>query len=214
MARRWHGVLFVFRLRVHVIHMTLTQTRPIQVGNTRAHDLESQVGHTPLLKLERVTGSLAPGVQIYGKAEWFNPSGSVKDRPAINIIRTAIAQGALGLGLRLLDSTSGNMGIAYATFGAAMGIPVTLCVPASASPERLTVLKALGAEVILTDASEGSDGALLMARELAASKPDIYWYANQYDNTANWRAHYLTMGPEIENQTNGAITHFVAGIGT
>ena len=133
-------------------------------------------------------------MQLLGKAEWFNPSGSVKDRPAANIMREALRSGDLGAGKRLLDSTSGNMGIAYATFGAAAGIPVTLCVPGSASPERIMILKALGAEVIVTDASEGSDGAILEARRLAKSEPDRYWYANQYDNPANWQAHYWKHG--------------------
>ncbi len=194
--------------------MTLTQTRPIQLKNLDDRGLESQVGNTPLIRLSRIGTGLASRVQLFAKAEWFNPSGSVKDRPAINIIRGAIADGKLGTGKRLLDSTSGNMGIAYATFGAAMGIPVTLCVPANASPERITVLRALGAEVILTDASEGSDGALLAARRLAQSKPSLYWYANQYNNDANWQAHYLTTGPEIVEQTNGSLTHFIAGVGT
>jgi cysteine synthase B len=132
----------------------------------------------------------------------------------LNIIRTALANGDLSNDKRLLDSTSGNMGISYATFGAALGIPVTFAIPASASAERLTLLRALGAEVILTDPSEGSDGAILVARGLAAEKPDLYWYANQYNNPANWQAHYLSTGPEILAQTNGQITHFVAGLGT
>jgi len=114
----------------------------------------------------------------------------------------------------LLDSTSGNMGISYATFGAALGIPVTLAIPGNASPERLALLRALGAEFIRTDASEGSDGAILAARRLAAENPELYWYANQYDNPANWQAHYNSTGPEILAQTNGQVTHFVAGLGT
>jgi cysteine synthase B len=129
-------------------------------------------------------------------------------------MRAALMAGQLRHERRLLDSTSGNMGIAYATLGAALGIQVTLCVPASASPERLRILRALGAEVILTDGSEGSDGAILAARKLAAAEPSRYWYANQYDNPANWQAHYVTTGPEIVAQTGGAITHFVAGLGT
>ena len=193
--------------------MTLTQIRKTQI---RSFDdgLESHVGNTPLLPLRRVTRNLPPQIQIFAKAEWFNPGGSVKDRPALNIIRAAIANGDLTSGKRLLDSTSGNMGISYTTFGAALGIPVTLCVPANASPERITILRALGAEVILTDPSEGSDGAILVARKMAAEKPDLYWYANQYNNDANWQAHYLTTGPEILAQTNGQITHFVVGLGT
>ena len=172
------------------------------------------MGNTPLLSLRRVVGSLPRPIQIFAKAEWFNPGGSVKDRPALNIIRSALANGDLSTGKRLLDSTSGNMGISYATFGAALGIQVTLCVPANASPERITILRALGAEVILTDPSEGSDGAIRVARQMAAEKPDLYWYANQYNNPANWQAHYLTTGPEILAGTNGQVTHFVAGLGT
>ncbi len=194
--------------------MTLTQTRSLQLKNLDDRGLEAQVGNTPLMRLMRITSELAPAVRVSAKAEWFNPSGSIKDRPAINIIRGAIADGKLGSGRRLLDSTSGNMGIAYATFGAALGIPVTLCVPANASSERITMLRALGAEVILTDASEGSDGALLAARRLAQAKPSLYWYANQYNNDANWQAHYLTTGPEILEQSSGSVTHLVAGVGT
>lgn len=211
-ALAWRS--FCFSLAVNGMQMALAQARQIEVGRPGECDLAARVGHTPLLRLGRITSGLAPGVQVHAKAEWFNPSGSVKDRAAINIIRAAVNDGTLCNGRRLLDSTSGNMGISYATFGAAMGIPVTLCMPASASPERLTVLKALGAEVILTDASEGSDGSLLVARGLAERNPDIYWYANQYNNAANWHAHYCATGPELVNQTNGAITHFIAGIGT
>jgi S-sulfo-L-cysteine synthase (O-acetyl-L-serine-dependent) len=194
--------------------MTLTQLREQQLTSINQDALESRVGNTPLFALRHLSEVLAPGVQVFAKAEWFNPGGSVKDRPAINIMRTAIANGELAPGKRLLDSTSGNMGISYATFGAAMGIPVTLCLPANASPERIVILRALGAEVILTDPSEGSDGAILCARKMAAESPETYWYANQYNNPANWEAHYLTTGPEIMDQTNGKITHLVAGLGT
>jgi cysteine synthase B len=161
-----------------------------------------------------VTTGLSPRIQVFAKAEWFNPGGSIKDRPALNIIQTALINRELDNGKRLLDSTSGNMGISYATLGAALGIQVTLTIPASASPERLTLLKALGAELILTDPLEGSDGAILKARELAERHPDLYWYANQYNNPANWQAHYHSTGPEIFSQTDGAITHFVTGLGT
>ncbi|MDD5368359.1 MAG: PLP-dependent cysteine synthase family protein, partial [Anaerolineaceae bacterium] len=159
-------------------------------------------------------GDLPPGVQLLAKAEWFNPSGSVKDRPALNIFREALAEGQLGQGRRLLDSTSGNMGIAYATLGATIGIQATLVMPANASPERITILRTLGAELILTDPTEGSDGALTIARQMAGEHPERYYYANQYDNPANWQAHYLTTGPEIVQQTCGRVTHFVAGLGT
>ena len=193
--------------------MTLLDYRLTESDTLSLGGLASHVGNTPLLPL-RLSRNLSPRVQVFAKAEWFNPGGSVKDRPALNIIQTALASGDLRSGKRLLDSTSGNMGISYATFGAALGIPVTLAIPASASPERMSILRALGAELILTDPLEGSDGAILKARELAADQPDVYWYANQYDNPANWEAHYKTTGPEIELQTNGQVTHFVAGLGT
>ncbi len=192
---------------------TLTTT-PLRVAIPSPHGLEAAVGNTPLLSLQRIGEHLQPGVELFAKAEWFNPSGSVKDRAALNILRSAQAQGQLYPGRRLLDSTSGNMGIAYATFGAELGIPVTLALPANASPERITILRALGAEIVLTDPLEGSDGAVLIARQMASEQPDLYFYANQYDNPANWQAHFLTTGPEIVQQTGGKITHFVAGIGT
>jgi cysteine synthase B len=176
--------------------------------------LEVHVGNTPLIPLRRVTAGLSPRVQVLAKAEWFNPGGSVKDRAALYILRQAWAEGQLQTGRRLLDSTSGNMGIAYAMFGAALGISVTLCIPANASPERLAILRAYGAELILTDPLEGSDGAIRQARQLAERFPQQYWYANQYDNPACWQAHYHTTGPEILRQTEGQITHFVAGLGT
>ena len=194
--------------------MPFTQTEAIGIGVFRRKGLEAGVGDTPLIRLRNLTSALPPSVKVLIKAEWFNPSGSIKDRPALSILRTALQEGRLADGRRLLDSTSGNMGIAYATFGAALGIPVTLCVPSNASKERLTVLRALGAEVILTDGAEGSDGAILKARELAAMHPDRFWYANQYDNPANWAAHYLTTGPEVLAQTDGSVTHLVAGLGT
>lgn len=194
--------------------MTLFDYNLSHTNTDSTSDLTSRVGNTPLLLLQRIRQGPSSHVKVLAKAEWFNPGGSVKDRPALNIIQTALANGDLGNGKRLLDSTSGNMGISYATFGAALGIPVTLTIPASASPERFTMLRALGAELILTDPTEGSDGAILEARRLAEEKPDLYWYARQYDNPANWQAHYETTGPEILSQTNGEITHFVAGLGT
>jgi S-sulfo-L-cysteine synthase (O-acetyl-L-serine-dependent) len=176
--------------------------------------LEARVGNTPLVRLNRITAGLPSAVQVFAKAEWFNPSGSVKDRPAANILRDAAESGKLSGGRRLLDSTSGNMGIAYATFGAARGVGITLAVPANASPERLQILRALNAELVLTDPMESSDGAILEARRLSAAEPDRYYYANQYNNPANWQAHYLSTGPEVIEQTNGQVTHFVAGLGT
>jgi cysteine synthase B len=194
--------------------MHLLTTARIQQIEPESAGLEAAVGNTPLLRLRRVAAHLPPGVQVYAKAEWFNPGGSVKDRPALNILRAAICEGDLTPGKRLLDSTSGNMGIAYATFGAALGIAVTLALPANASPERIAILRALGAEVILTDPLEGSDGAIRVARRMAQEQPQRYFYANQYDNPANWQAHYFSTGPEIVQQTGGKITHFVAGLGT
>jgi cysteine synthase B len=172
------------------------------------------IGYTPLIRLRRVTAHLPDCIEIYGKAEWFNPGGSVKDRPAWNIMRTAIERGELHRGKRLLDATSGNTGIAYAMIGAALGIGVTLCVPANVSLERKRILKAYGAEVIYTDPLESTDGAIRKARQLYAEHPDLYYYADQYNNPANWQAHYETTGVEIWQQTEGRITHFVAGLGT
>jgi S-sulfo-L-cysteine synthase (O-acetyl-L-serine-dependent) len=207
---------FVFPVGCFILEywMTLVNFKALGVSEGQRNGVEALVGNTPLVPLRKFTEKLSPRVKVFAKAEWFNPSGSVKDRPALNIIRTALANGELAPGKRLLDSTSGNMGIAYATFGVALGIPVTLTLPASASPERITVLRALGAELILTDPLEGSDGALLAAREMASKNPDLYFYARQYDNPANWQAHYRTTGPEIIQQTDGDVTHLVAGLGT
>ncbi|MCA9949494.1 MAG: cysteine synthase family protein [Anaerolineales bacterium] len=179
------------------------------------HNLTAQIGNTPLLHLAKTAAAhdLPNTVELYAKAEWFNPGGSVKDRAALNIIRVAEEDGLLRPGMTLLDSTSGNTGIAYAMLGAARGYKVKLTVPANASPERLSILRAYGAELVLTDPMEGSDGALVEARRLAAADPTLF-YANQYNNNANWQAHYLTTGNEIWQQTNGRITHFVAGLGT
>jgi cysteine synthase B len=172
------------------------------------------IGYTPLIRLRRVTAHLPEHIEIYGKAEWFNPGGSVKDRPAWNIMRTAIERGELHRGKRLLDATSGNTGIAYAMIGAALGIGVTLCVPANVSIERKRILNAYGAEVLYTDPLESTDGAIRKARQLYAEHPNLYYYADQYNNPANWQAHYETTGVEIWQQTEGRITHFVAGLGT
>ena len=180
-----------------------------------SQSLEGQIGNTPLLHLERTAEEhgLAPGMRLYAKAEWFNPGGSVKDRAALNIIRVAEENGLVRPGMILLDSTSGNTGIAYAMLGAARGYHVKLTVPGNVTPERMAILRAYGAELIMTDPLEGSDGALLEARRLAAENP-TYFYANQYNNAANWQAHYLTTANEIWQQTGGAITHFIAGVGT
>jgi cysteine synthase B len=180
----------------------------------QATEIVDLIGYTPLIRLRRVTRHLPDSIEIYGKAEWFNPGGSVKDRPAWNIVRTAIERGELRPGKRLLDATSGNTGIAFAMIGAALGFGVTLCVPANVSMERKRILKAYGAEVIYTDPLESSDGAIRKARELYALHPERYYYADQYNNPANWQAHYETTGVEIWQQTEGRITHFVAGLGT
>jgi cysteine synthase (EC 2.5.1.47) len=180
----------------------------------QATEIVDLIGYTPLIRLRRVTRDLPDSIGIYGKAEWFNPGGSVKDRPAWNIVRTAIERGELRGGKRLLDATSGNTGIAFAMIGAALGFGVTLCMPANVSTERKRILNAYGAEVIYTDPLESSDGAIRKARELYARYPDRYYYADQYNNPANWQAHYETTGVEIWQQTEGRITHFVAGLGT
>jgi cysteine synthase B len=180
----------------------------------QATEIVDLIGYTPLIRLRRVTRHLPESIEIYGKAEWFNPGGSVKDRPAWNIVRTAIERGELHGGKRLLDATSGNTGIAFAMIGAALGFGVTLCMPANVSTERKRILKAYGAEVIYTDPLESSDGAIRKARALYAQHPDRYYYADQYNNPANWQAHYETTGVEIWQQTEGRITHFVAGLGT
>jgi len=171
------------------------------------------IGNTPLLRLEKIARGF-PGVEIYAKAEYFNPGGSVKDRPALNMILEGERSGRLASGRTILDSTSGNTGIAYAMIGAARGYPVKLCLPANASPERKRVLKAYGAEVVLTDPGEGSDGAIRRCREIYRQDPDRYFYPDQYNNPANWQAHYDTTGPEIIAQTAGQLTHFVTGLGT
>lgn len=188
---------------------------PISAMKSAAHGIRplARVGNTPLLRFERLASEW-PHIQILGKAEWANPGGSVKDRAAFNIIETAVQSGELTPGKRLLDATSGNTGIAYAMIGAARGIPITLCVPANVSPERKRILTAFGAEVIWTDPMDGSDGAIRKARELQAADPGKYFYADQYSNDSNWLAHYHGTAEEIWAQTQGAITHFIAGLGT
>ncbi len=172
-----------------------------------------RIGNTPLIRLERITRDL-PGIQILGKAEWLNPGGSVKDRAASNIVAQGRASGKFTEGKHLLDSTSGNTGIAYAMIGAAQGFPVTLCMPENVSVERKRILHAYGANIIYTDPADGSDGAIRAARELYAREPDKYFYADQYSNDANWQAHYHGTANEIWQQTEGRITHFVSMMGT
>jgi cysteine synthase B len=179
----------------------------------KAHDVIGNVGNTPLLRLAKVAAEF-PGIEIYAKAEYFNPGGSVKDRPALNMILEGERSGKLTPEKTLIDATSGNTGIAYAMIGAARGYKVKLCLPTNASIERKRILKAYGAELVLTPADEGSDGAIRRVREIYKSDPDRYFYADQYNNDANWRAHYDTTGPEIIEQTEGRITHFVTLLGT
>jgi cysteine synthase B len=172
-----------------------------------------RVGNTPLVRLEGLSPRL-DGVQILGKAEWVNPGGSVKDRAASAIVADAQARGLLRDGRSLLDATSGNTGIAYAMLGASLGFKVTLCVPANVSPERKHILAAYGAEIVWTNPADGSDGAIRKARQMIAEAPERYFYADQYGNENNWKAHYHTTANEIWTQTEGRVTHFVAGLGT
>ncbi|HVE64959.1 MAG TPA: cysteine synthase family protein [Thermoanaerobaculia bacterium] len=176
-------------------------------------NLVAAIGRTPLLELER-TAARVPGLRLFAKAEHLNPGGSVKDRPARAMILDGIERGLLTPARRVLDATSGNTGIADAMIGRALGFGVTLCVPANASRERRAILAAYGAELVLTDPLEGTDGAIRRAQVLAAERPDLYFYADQYSNPANWRSHFETTGPEIHEQTGGRLTHFVAGLGT
>lgn len=171
------------------------------------------IGNTPLLRLSSFETGLN-GVELYAKAEWRNPGGSVKDRPAARMIADAEQSGALTRDKILLDATSGNTGIAYAMIGAARGYRVRLCVPENVTPERKRILRAFGAEVVFTDPMEGSDGAILRARAMYAEHPELYFYPDQYNNPGNWRAHFDTTAPEIIEQTGGRLTHFVAGLGT
>jgi cysteine synthase B len=189
--------------------ISATATPGTALGTT----ILDRVGKTPLVRLDGLSPRLS-GVQILGKAEWANPGGSVKDRAASFIIADAQAKGLIGRGKALLDATSGNTGIAYAMFGAALGFPVTLCVPSNVSPERKRILAAYGAQVVWTNPADGSDGAIRKARELIAADPDRYFYANQYGNDNNWLAHFKTTANEIWEQTEGRVTHFVAGLGT
>ena len=183
------------------------------LGETLGHSLIERIGNTPLLRLDALTADL-PGVALLGKAEWYNPGGSVKDRAAANIVFEARRRGQLRPGQILLDSTSGNTGIAYAMLGAAEGFPVTLCMPQNVSRERKQILQGYGANILYTDPADGSDGAIRLARELAAKHPDQYFYADQYSNEANWKAHYQGTANEIWQQTQGRITHFVSMLGT
>jgi cysteine synthase B len=175
--------------------------------------LLERIGGTPLLRFDRLTSHL-PGVALLGKAEWHNPGGSVKDRAASNIVAEGRRSGKFTPEKTLLDATSGNTGIAYAMLGAAEGFSATLCMPENVSLERKKILRAYGANIIYTDPGDGSDGAIRKARELAARHPELYFYADQYSNNANWLAHYHGTANEIWQQTEGQVTHFVAMLGT
>ncbi|MGH9901477.1 MAG: PLP-dependent cysteine synthase family protein [Pyrinomonadaceae bacterium] len=183
-------------------------------GRGGASDLISRIGRTPLVALSRLARELPAGVELYAKAEHLNPGGSVKDRAALSMILDGERSGRLKPGKTILDATSGNTGIAYAMIGAARGYRVTLCLPRNAGFERKRTLRIYGAELVETDPTQATDGAQLRARELAAAEPDKYFYPDQYNNDANWRAHYEGTAPEIWEQTAGRVTHFLAGLGT
>lgn len=189
-----------------------TRERAVVVVDSAPTSLLDLIGHTPLLRLQNLVEN--PHVEVYGKAEWANPGGSVKDRPALNMILEGERSGALTPEKVIIDATSGNTGIAYAVIGAARGYRVKLCLPKNASEERKRILHAYGAELVLTDPLQGSDGAIREVRKIVAENPDAYFYPDQYNNPANWQAHYETTGVEIYEQTGGRITYFIAGLGT
>ena len=191
--------------------MTLPVARA--VDQLRPRTLFELVGNTPLLRLRRFEPA-GKAVRLYAKAEWMNPGGSVKDRAAASMILDGERKGLLTPGKTILDATSGNTGIAYAMLGAARGYGVKLCMPQNVTPERKRIARAYGAELVLTNPMEGSDGAIREVRRVFDSDPDRYYYPDQYSNAANWQAHYDTTGPEIAAQTEGAVSHFVAGLGT
>ncbi len=190
----------------------MTTVGTVRRAAERTTSLLDHIGNTPLLRIRH--RSVPRGIELYAKAEYMNPGGSVKDRPALNMILDGEQTGKLTPDRTILDSTSGNTGIAYAMIGAAKGYRVKLCVPANASIERKRILSAYGAEVVYTDAAEGSDGAIRQCKDLYFDRPERYFYPDQYNNPANWLAHYESTGPEIWRQTAGRVTHFVAGIGT
>jgi S-sulfo-L-cysteine synthase (O-acetyl-L-serine-dependent) len=191
--------------------MATSETRAASVATGQS--VLERIGNTPLLRLQRI-GREFPNVQFLAKAEWFNPGGSVKDRPALSMIQAGLASGALRPGKTIIDATSGNTGIAYAMVGAAMGYPVTLCLPGSASHERKRILAAFGAEMIITPGDEGTDGAIRRVQKIVAAEQEKYFYPDQYSNPANWQAHYHGTANEIWEQTAGRVTHFVAALGT
>ena len=180
----------------------------------RGDSIEANIGYTPLIRLRNVTRDLPAGVEVFAKAEHLNPGGSVKDRAALAMILDGERSGRLRPGRRILDATSGNTGIAYGMLGAARGYPVTICLPKNANVQRKQILRSYGVELIETDPLQATDGAQVVARELSAREPKKYFYPDQYNNPANWRAHYESTGLEIWEQTEGRVTHFIAGLGT
>ncbi|MDQ3705409.1 MAG: cysteine synthase family protein [Chloroflexota bacterium] len=194
----------------------LTRTSASTLIRSGREDIVAQIGNTPLLRLARIEEKygLPESVELHAKAEWFNPGGSVKDRAALYMVRDGERQGLLTSGKTILDASSGNTGIAYAMIGAALGYRVEICLPESASPERKRLLKLYGATIIDTPPAGGTDGAIIEARRRYAEHPDRYFYPDQYNNPANWQAHYYGTAPEIWQQTDGRVTHFVAVVGT
>jgi len=197
-----------------IVSVTGTQTLLDGTGSLRPrHSLLEQIGNTPLIHLANI-GRAFPNIEFYAKAEWFNPGGSVKDRPALSMIEAGLSRGLLESGKTIIDATSGNTGIAYAMIGASLGYPVKLCLPDSVSHERKRILTAYGASLELTPGEEGTDGAIRRVHEIVAENPDRHYYPDQYSNPANWQAHFRTTANEIWEQTSGRLTHFVAGLGT
>jgi S-sulfo-L-cysteine synthase (O-acetyl-L-serine-dependent) len=194
-------------------HIAASLLKSTAQQDRAGESLLERIGDTPLLRLERV-GREFPNIEFCAKAEWFNPGGSVKDRPALSMIQAGLASGALRPGKTIIDATSGNTGIAYAMVGAALGYSVKLCLPDSASPERKRTLEAFGAELVITPGDEGTDGAIRRVHQIVAADSERYFYPDQYSNPANWQAHYRTTANEIWEQSSGRITHFVAGLGT
>ena len=192
---------------------TSVQSSAIGLAGRTASSVIDLIGRTPLIRLRRFERE-TPGVELYAKAEWQNPGGSVKDRAASRMIADGEASGRLRPGQTIVDATSGNTGIAYAMIGAARDYKVKLCLPENASPERKLILRAFGAELLLTNPLEGTDGAIREVRRMVAAEPGRYFYPDQYSNESNWRAHFDSTAPEIIEQTGGRITHFVAGLGT
>jgi cysteine synthase B len=209
-----YAVFASLHFEVESKYVSMAYVLPVpHLARNQAEPLLATIGNTPLLRLDRIAAEF-PGVEIFAKAEYFNPGGSVKDRAASNMVLDGERSGKLNHSRTILDSTSGNTGIAYAMIGANRGYKVKLVLPGNASPERKRILKAYGAEAVYSDAAEGSDGAIRLCREIYRADPDLYFYPDQYNNPANWKAHFEHTGPEIIHQTGGRFTHFVAAMGT